>query len=422
VLLESRRSHRYRGVARDFVEELSIMKSLVGTIATLHPEAELLVMAARLGSSEEADGALAQNQQEYDWGYLLQAAQEHGVIPLLYRHLHAVQPNAIPAEVSKRLREETIANTRSNLALTKELFNLLDLFEAHSISTIPYKGPVLAAFAYGDIALRQFVDLDLIVRKRDVLRVKELLVTRGWRPEFELNDAQEAAFLDHYYDYGFTNERGLLIEIHWELTEGFFSIPIDVDGLWKRLKEIEIARRRIMTLSPEDSLLIVCVHSSKHLWSRLGWISDVARLIATNEDLNWRQVSDHAAELGATRMFYLGLLLANQLLGATLPEQISRDINSDPTSSALAAEIIKRLFEKRSTSPGILETAKLHVRMRERAADRARYCSRLLLNTTVGDWTSIKIPRPLFFLYYLVRPFRLAGKYGRRFFASRRLF
>ena len=123
------------------------MKSLVGTIATLHPEAELLVLAARLGSGQEADGALAQNQQEYDWNYLLQAAQEHGVIPLLYRHLHAVQPNALPAEISERLRDETVANTRSNLALTKELFKLLDLFEAHSISTIPYKGPVLAASA-----------------------------------------------------------------------------------------------------------------------------------------------------------------------------------------------------------------------------------------------------------------------------------
>ena len=123
---------------------------------------------------------------------------------------------------------------------------MLNLFHTHQVSAISYKGPALAASAYGDLSLRQFVDLDLIVRKRDVLRVKELLVTRGWQPEFELNEAQEAAFLDHYYDYGFSNERGGLVEIHWELTEGYFNVPIDAERLWERLVPITIAGRRVI--------------------------------------------------------------------------------------------------------------------------------------------------------------------------------
>ena len=147
------------------------MTSLGDTIATLHPEAELLVLSARLRSSDKSGSARALIQPVCDWGYLLQAAQDHGVIPLLYRHLHEASPDVIPEEMLKRLRDEAVANTRSNLALTRELFKLLDLFEAHDIYAIPYKGPVLASVAYGDIALRQFVDLDLIVHKRDVLRV-----------------------------------------------------------------------------------------------------------------------------------------------------------------------------------------------------------------------------------------------------------
>jgi Uncharacterised nucleotidyltransferase len=380
--------------------------------------AELLIDAAHV----HADGWNGSGKSDLaisSLTYLTQVANNHGLIPLLYRHLIATRPNSVSADILKELRNEALSHAGASLALTRQLLELLALFEANSIPVIPYKGPALAASAYGDVGLRQFSDLDLIVHKRDVLRVKELLVTRGWRPEFELNDAQEAAFLDHYYDYAFYSDRGVLVEIHWELTEGFFSVPIDVDGLWKRLVPIQIAGRRVMTLSPEDSLLIVCVHSSKHLWSRLGWISDVARLIATNKDMNWPQVSEHAAELGAKRMLHLGLVLASQLLGAKLPEHISKDINSDPTVSALAVEMTRRLFEDRSTSPGIVETAKLHIRMRERPSDRFRYVLRLLLNTTVGDWTAMKIPRSLFFLYYLVRPLRLAGKYGRRLFTDR---
>jgi hypothetical protein len=49
--------------------------------------------------------------------------------------------------------------------LTAELCRLISLFAAADIAAIPYKGPVLGLFAYGNIALRRFVDLDVIVKK-----------------------------------------------------------------------------------------------------------------------------------------------------------------------------------------------------------------------------------------------------------------
>jgi hypothetical protein len=380
----------------------------------MRPEVELLIRSARIGPDEaEARETQALLQSGIDWGYLLRAAYDHAVIPLLYRKLSAF-PEAVPAEVLGSLREESLKNSRSSLGLARELLELLALLKAQEIAAIPYKGPTLAASAYGDIALRQFSDLDLIVHKRDVLLVKKLLVTRGWQPEFELNDAQEAAFLDHYYDYGFRNERGVLVEIHWKLTEGYFNVPIDVERLWDRLVPVTIAGRRLMTLSTEDSLLIVCVHSSKHLWSRLGWISDVARLIESNREMNWPVVIDHAARVGSKRMLSLGLFLAAELLGASVPEQVRKKLHPDSTLGALAADVVKRLFEERTNPPGILESALLHLRMRERLLDRIRYVLRLGLTTTVGDLTTMRIPRPLFFLYYLLRPLRLAAKYGRR--------
>ena len=380
----------------------------------MRPEVELLIRSARIGPDEaEARETEALLQSGIDWGYLLRAAYDHAVIPLLYRKLSAF-PEAVPAEVLGSLREESLKNSRSSLGLARELLELLALLKAQEIAAIPYKGPTLAASAYGDIALRQFADLDLIVHKRDVLLVKKLLVTRGWQPEFELNDAQEAAFLDHYYDYGFRNERGVLVEIHWKLTEGYFNVPIDVERLWDRLVPVTIAGRRLMTLSTEDSLLIVCVHSSKHLWSRLGWISDVARLIESNREMNWPVVIDHAARVGSKRMLSLGLFLAAELLGASVPEQVRKKLHPDSTLWALAADVVKRLFEERTNPPGILESALLHLRMRERLLDRIRYVLRLGLTTTVGDLTTMRIPRALFFLYYLLRPLRLAAKYGRR--------
>jgi hypothetical protein len=393
------------------------MRFVSGLAADVSPEAALLILAARVGSDFEDSRTTALIDLNIDWDYLLKAARDHGVIPLLYQHLEAGFREAVPPEVFEQLRDQALNNLRSNLALTRELFNLLELFAAHDIHAIPYKGPALAASAYGDIALRQFVDLDLIVHKKDVLRARQLLVARGWRPEFELTAAQEAAFLDHYYDYGFFNEDRVLVEIHWGLAEGFFSFPIDAERLWERLVPITIAGRPLMTLSPEDSLVIVCVHSSKHLWSRLGWISDVARLIESNRQMNWPLVMEHAATLGSKRMLKLGLLLARELLGAPLPDEVSRELHSDSSVKALAAEVTKRLFEERTGAPGIVETSVLHLKMRERLRDRTRYCLRFAFRTTVGDFTSVPLPRALFFLYYPLRPVRLAAKYGRRLLA-----
>ena len=40
---------------------------------------------------------------------------------------------------------------------------------------VPVKGPVLASTAYGDIAMREFVDLDILVRPSDVASAMTIL-------------------------------------------------------------------------------------------------------------------------------------------------------------------------------------------------------------------------------------------------------
>ena len=252
------------------------------------PEAELLLYATSVRSPEHSsiDDSLL---SRIDWDILVKAANDHAVLPQLYQFINSNYAEAITNEALNRLRDESMSNTRSNLALTALLFKILELFQANDINCIPYKGPALAACAYGDIALRQFVDLDLIVHKKDVLKAKDLLVSRGWQTEFDLTGPQEEVFLEHYYDYAFLKE-GKLVEIHWELAEGYFNFPIDMERLWNCLQPVTITGRQVLTIAAEDSLLILCAHSSKHLWSRLGWICDVANLIKSRNDLNWNDV------------------------------------------------------------------------------------------------------------------------------------
>jgi hypothetical protein len=389
-------------------------------VAVNRPEVELLLVCARTyKDSERAAQIRTLLRKDTDWSYLIRMAGRHGMIPLLYWHLNATCPEAIPETVLDHLRDYFHGNIYRNLFLTGELLKLLNLFEASGIPAVPYKGPILAASVYGNIALREFVDLDILVHKQDVLRAKELLVSVGYQPEFRLTRAQEAALLRYYHEYPLTRGDGeIIVDLHWEITEKYFAFPLNLERLWGGLEYISIGNRTVPTLSPEDLLLLLCMHGSHHVWERLSWICDVAELIRVHKGMNWERVMERAAPLGSERMLFLGLFLASDLLGAALPEKVWQRVQADPTVKVLAGEMQEGLFRRVNDVPSVFEVFPFHLKIRERLRDRVRYSVRLATTTTIRDWKSLPLPDnlfPLYFpLYYVVRPIRLTIKYGRQ--------
>src|SRR5918994_94858 len=118
------------------------------------PEIELLLScAATYQDPQAADRIRALLQEEVDWEYLLRMAYRHRTAPLLYWNLNAVCPQAVPKTALYQLRDHFHANNLRNLFLTRELLRLLNLFAAHGVSAVPFKGPALASLAYENLAL-----------------------------------------------------------------------------------------------------------------------------------------------------------------------------------------------------------------------------------------------------------------------------
>ena len=190
------------------------------------------------------------------------------------------------------------------------------------IEAVPYKGPVLAACMYGNLALRQFVDLDIIVRRRDVFRASDVLQSVGYRPNFPLTRAQEAGYLRSRYAVELERDDGYFaVELHWEVAPRYFAFPLDTERLWARLDQVSMYDTTVRTLAPEDLLLMLCAHGAKHLWEKLGWICDIAELVRTHRGMDWDRVAAQARELRSERILGLGLLLASDLLGADVPSR-----------------------------------------------------------------------------------------------------
>ena len=376
-------------------------------------EEQLLVCVARRTLATEVSDHLSQLLQgELDWDYILKMADRHCLVPLLCRHLNATDPSLVPPHVRGRLERDNHQNTRSNLLLTGELLKVLELFEQNGVPVVSFKGPSLALRIYGDVGLRQFGDLDILVHRKDILKVKELLISRGFKSMLALTESQQAALLRFDCAYNFDNEQGVMLDVHWDFIERHFSFDIDVDRLWDRLEPVTINGKELLTLSSEDLLLILCLHGFTHLWERLGWICDVASLIDSRKDLNWQLVLENANTLGARGILSLGLFLAGDLIGASIPEQVSKALQPDSKVRKLAEQVREQLFTERRAPAGVFAEAVTLVTLRERRRDRLRAVLRLAATPRSYDWMFLSVPDSLFFLYYLVRPLRLAGKYG----------
>jgi hypothetical protein len=352
------------------------------------PEKELLLCCARSAIDSDTVGRMRTVLQEsIDWSILLQTALSHGVMPLLYRSLSSTSSDAVPKGFLEQLRAAFYANAAHNALLTKELLKLLRLLEIHGIPALPFKGPVLAVSVYGNLALRQFGDLDILLREQDAERAREILLSNGYRRLSQISAAHAAAFHRARKVYELMrHDEKVLVELHWAITSWTFFFPLNPARLWDRLETQSLDDRLVRTLAPEDLLLILCVHGAKHYWSKLGWICDVAELLRLHPGLKWTVILIEARLLGGRRILCLGLFLAHVLLGASLPVEVWKEINADPVVRWLAAKVETRLFAQHHAPPSAVSDMAFYLGLRERIRERvscALYLGYLRLPTRV---------------------------------------
>ena len=365
------------------------------------PVNELLLNCARTKASPERIRTLIQTP--IDWNYFFLLARRHAVIPLVYNQLK----QHVPPEDLQQFRKHSLENSARNLVLTAELCRLIQLFASEGIEAIPYKGPLLSLIAYDDLALRRFVDLDIIVKKQDVSRARDLLLADNYTLSGSLTNAQQEFLLRTQHNLQFSRDnRQLIVELHWEVAPHLFASTVQGDALWSNLVAFDLNGTPVRTFSTDDLLFSLCVHGSRHLWERLGWICDVAELISRRE-LNWPALLDRAAKADSERMFLLGLYLAEQLLGTNLPSEVKRRCDADKRLESLAANVLANLFNGPEHVPATSrEIFKYNIGVRKSLGARARYLVHML-RPTDGDLSRRSFPPVLNFAYYFTRPFRL---------------
>jgi hypothetical protein len=381
-----------------------------GTSATLDNEWLLLLAACSASPQQEKiERIRARLQSPIRWKSLFALADRHGAQPLLHQALSGLD-DAIPADELRTLMQNYQTNLIKTLLVSRELIRIVDRLSALGIEVMPYKGPALAEVLYGDVAMRQSGDIDLLIRPQDFPRVRNAASELGYTPHLALSEKEERAYLKSGYECAFDGAAGPnLLEVQWAIQPRFYAVDLDMDALFQRGMTVSVAGQQMKTPCSEDLFLILAVHAAKHVWGRLVWLCDLAQLM-TFPTLKWDVVGSQAKKLGVARILRVTVHLANHLLGATIPAAAHENLPPDGETTTLAEEIQEHIGSDTEYNVESFAYFRLMLRLRERRADQLRFVQRLALTPGPSEWKAVRLPAPLFPLYRVVRLSRLAAR------------
>lgn len=344
-----------------------------------------------------------------DWDAALALARRHHVVPLVARQLAASAADVVPAEALAAFHATSRAIAAAALVQAVELARIVAALDAQGVRALPYKGPALALAAYGDVAMRECEDLDLVVARHEYPRARATLLALGYRSRRALSRTQEAAIYGGQGHAPFERaDAGHLhiVELHWRFAARRFPWNPRVQDVLARADAVPIGGVRVAVPVREDHLLLLLLHGTRHRWERLEWTASVAALLGGGP-VDAGVLLARAERVGGARAVLVGLEVARRVLGAPVSAELIARAEHDAAVEPLAQAAIARMF-----GPGVQEGGRdgereFYQRCLERALDRARFTALSALLPTPREWEVVRLPGALTPLYVPIRIGRL---------------
>ncbi len=378
----------------------------------MRAELELLLTCAGATLTVAQKSRLARLvRQPLAWEAVLRLAQRHGLVPLLCHHLSREAEEFVPPALMECWRDLATHNAWHALRLSEELCRVLAALQENEVLALPYKGPLLAQTLYGDITLRQFNDLDILVARTDVTKAVAILEKCGYRQELQLTPNQARQILKNDCEYALKHDaKAVHLDLHWHFAPRHFALRIDLPGIWQRARPVTLDGAEIMGLAAEDTLLMLALNGSKDYWSRLLTLCDIAALVRQTPQIDWPQLWQRATAARVQRMLGLSLWLAQELLETSLPLFVRQQLENDAALPRLAAHV-KSFLLGDGLQYMSLDSYLLPARTLPNRLAQMEFYFIFALQPSFEDWSFAEFPARLDFLYYLTRPLRLAKKY-----------
>jgi len=299
------------------------------------------------------------------------------------------------------------------LSITGEAVRLVEALGEVGITAVILKGPLLSQTLYRDPAMRQSVDLDLLVDWEQFRAACEALAPLGYRVisnEPPWDDWRIEPWRRLAKDITlFHSEREFSLELHHRLKSPEALLP--GLGVAQTTGAVTMAGREFPAFERADLFTYLCVHGATSFWDRLKWLADIRALLAGAREDEIAQLQAHSEGLGTGRCTALALQLCHRLWNQALPA----DLLNLPAHDARLAELLRasmsrlRSRERRPSSIANSLDRRLLMHLRDDQAYRRAQGAEFIYDNELLEET--RIPYPLRFLYL---PLRLAMFFQRK--------
>lgn len=341
-----------------------------------------------------------------DYSRLVSLAGTHGVRPSLIRRLRDLSWQSVPSDTRSYLEAFERDHQLHALNLVGELNRVAALFSESGIPFISFKGPVLAIDLYGDLALREYNDIDIIVAERHIAEAEQCLMALSYH-NAQGDFAFRQTFLASQHQYRFSHtDSDAAVDLHWGFSGVHVPFPLDPDDAWNDQIQTSIGGRSIRGLADENLALLLAGHGTKEGWEYLKWVCDFAHFIERAGALDWLDIHRRAQKQGCGDSVLLGCSMAQALLETPVPDAIAPLVERRNRVIALTASLTDRM--RQGLSPPAWEENFADLDLCDGPFDRFKGALKLIFTPTTGDHAAFKLPQPLWPAYYATRPFRLA--------------
>ena len=249
---------------------------------------------------------------------------------------HRVAPQVAPAlaghPVPERVRQEIEAEATSvsfqALAQKAETLRLVAALDAKGCQVMVLKGWPLSERLFGKAGSRAAKDIDLHIRPTDLPLAIEVLselgycAVRGHEGRLALARTPHPALLAETNDIAVFHPSGQMVELHWRLTH--LAGWITLEDVPEAITQHPVDQTGQNLCVPDDraNLIYLSVHGQLHLWGRLRWLLDVAKLMELRSDRALGADLALAQELGAGRAVRIAMHLAHRIFHVALPSDL----------------------------------------------------------------------------------------------------
>ena len=299
------------------------------------PDFDILLQAIRVENVDlaviEAEKLISEN--EINWDDLYSGADQHSVKPQLAKLIGRISKDLIPAGFSEKLNEECRHNLYNQLSFVDDFFKVRDFLEEDGIQMIPFKGFWLAHDAFGNLADRESMDVDVFVSMGDLERIKSLMEDNGYNEDKSFSEFTIEEIKRRFQEYNFDRIEGdtsrFHIEFHWGICPPAYGMDIRLEDLRSQIIPEKFQVRELKVFTPEAHLLLVLLHhGGKDRFLLLKQVHDIAHILKKYKDINWTWLISEAKRFDAEQLIYVGANLAATLTGVSVPETISRSVQN----------------------------------------------------------------------------------------------